>query len=68
MKSKINLCLMAGVALVSYFVGIAVADIGKVPKVEPYSQWLPLIVFVVFGGIFVIGFLAGWDERKNRED
>jgi hypothetical protein len=57
---KYNLPLIIGTAYIAGWTGIAIGDVGQVPKdpMAPYPEWLPILMFISFGIPFVLGILA----------
>lgn len=64
----INVPFCVGIAYIACLVGMAIADVGEMPKTsEPYSPWLPFEVAFVLGAPFAVGFIAALDSKKDGQ-
>jgi len=61
---KFNTEFVVGIAYVAIMVGMAWGQVGEMSgPAEPFSWWLPIIIAIVCGFPFLLGFLAGKNSR-----
>ena len=63
-KEKINFFLVAGIVFITFFVALAVADVGTFPTRcdEAFSWQLPFAVLFIMFVPFIFGYLGGSDD------
>jgi hypothetical protein len=59
-----NYGFVVGFVYIAFFVGLAYASVGTLPLNEPFPWYLPINVLFAVGFPFVMGFLAGKEEKR----
>jgi len=60
---RFNIYHVVGIAWIALWVGLAAADVGEMSSNGPYPWHLPLTTLLAFGFPFVLGVLAGRNEK-----
>lgn len=64
-----NIYFVAAITYISILFGITISKVGDLPNIplEPYSWHLPILMLLVGGFPFLLGYLAGKDSSKKEE-
>lgn len=61
---NLNIYTILGVALIIFYSGSMLLDVGETHETFEVGYAHPLLCFVIFGGMFCIGYKAGKNNKK----
>jgi len=60
---KFNSNFLIGIGYITFIMGVAFGDIGEIYPSEPNPWYLPLLIGLFMGFPFLLGYLAGKEQK-----